>query len=57
MERIKYLGTGAAAGTIAQTSTVYKPCTELWPTVIALKINEVDTASGAVVIVTMFAFS
>ena len=51
------MGTGAAAATKEQTSIVYKPCTELWPTVIALKMVDIDVELGAVVIVTIFAFS
>jgi hypothetical protein len=57
MESIKYLGTGAAAGTEVQTSTVYKPSTIPWLTVIAPKMYDWDVTSGAVVIVTRFAFS
>ena len=54
---MKYLGTGAAAGINAHTSTVYEPTTANWFTVIALKMFEVDTAFLAEVIVTIFAFS
>ena len=57
MDRIKYSGTGAAADTKVQTSTVYNPTTAVWLTVMALKMYEGDVASSAVVIVTIFAFS
>ena len=57
MERIKYWGTGTAAGTKAHTSIVYKPTTATSFTAIAFEIKEVDNAFGAVVIVTKFAFS
>ena len=57
MERIKYWGTGTAAGTKAHTSIVYKPTIVTWFNPIASKMNEKDVALVAVVIVTKFAFS